>query len=112
GSSSSDADGDSTTTTGMEAEAPMTDAQLSEMLLTASEVGTGWMPEVDDGSEGGGSRPSCLQSLKGSTSVAEAEATFVNGETAFAGEKLGAQESDEAAEASYEEVTTALDGCT
>jgi hypothetical protein len=94
----------------MAAEPAMTDAQLTDLLLTPAEVGTGWT--ADTSSSGGtSSAPSCLKGV-GGDSVADAEASYANGETAFAFEGLGAQATDDDAKSSWEEVTNALDTCT
>ncbi len=94
-------EGDATTTT---AAGPMTDAELSALLLTPEELGTGWT--VDPSSSGSSQAPSCLQNLgdDGPKSVADAEIQFQNGETVFAAENLGAQASEADAEAAWTKV--------
>jgi len=116
GSSGSSASKD-TTTTPAEAptttKAPMTEASLTGVLLTPTELGAGWTADTSSSSDSGPT-PSCLQTIGSDTQVGEidADASYTNGPTVFAGESLGAQTSAEVARSSYDEVTAALDSCT
>jgi len=110
GSSSSDVTEEVSTTT---AAAPMTDSELSALLLTPDEVGSGWTASTSSSSGDSMPTPSCLKGVQGAgKTVADADGSYANGDTISAYEGLGAQASTDQAKSSWESVTAALDDCT
>ena len=96
----------------------LTPEQLEDMLLTEAEMGTGWTAETysSDGSGGSdsGSDLSCLEDAAAGSDLdgTEAHANYMQGDTVFAYEGLGAMPSEAKAREGYEAIAHAFDACT
>ncbi len=108
GSSDSGSSAESTTTTSEPAQ--LSQAELQAGLLTAADLGTGWVVDPPSPDSSGG-KPSCLQDVdSGAGETSKAESQFTMGEDTFFGEELVSAGGE--ADANFDKAKAALDGCT